>query len=80
MQRPRIFKPAVFPHFRAAAHTMKAAIIELLEGAGGSGLTVKEIAAKLNAKPGNVHVWFSSTGKTVKEIKKVKPATYAWVG
>jgi hypothetical protein len=59
---------------------MKTAIVQLLTAAGASGLSVQDIAAKLKAKPGNVHAWFSSTGKTVKEIRKVKPATYAWVG
>ena len=59
---------------------MKTAIIELLTGAGASGLSVQEIAAKLKAKPGNVHVWFSSTGKTVKEIKKLGPGKYGWAG
>ena len=78
-------KPGRKPGRPAKAKTgvrgaMKAAIIELLTAAGASGLTVKEIASKLKAKPGNVHVWFSSTGKTVKEIKKIAPATYAWVG
>lgn len=64
----------------AAKGTLKAAIIELLKGAGSAGLTVKEIAARLNAKPGNIHVWFSSTGKRVKEINKVGTGQYAWVG
>ncbi len=78
-------KPGRKPGRPAKAKTggrgaMKAAITELLEGAGESGLSVQDIAAKLKAKPGNVHAWFYSTGKTVKEIKKVKPATYAWVG
>jgi hypothetical protein len=44
-----------------------------------AGLTVKEIASKFKAKPGNLHVWFSSTGRKVKQIKKIAPATYAWV-
>jgi transposase-like protein len=78
-------KPGRKPGRPAKAKTggrgaMKAAITELLEGAGESGLTVKEIAAKLNAKPGNVHAWFSSTGKTVKEIKKLAPSKYGWSG
>ena len=59
---------------------MKAAITEFLEGAGASGLSVQDIAAKLKVKPGNVHVWFSSTGKTVKEIKKLAPGKYGWSG
>ncbi len=64
----------------AAKGALKAAIIELLKGAGSAGLTVKEIAARLKAKPGNIHVWFSSTGKRVKEINKVGTGQYAWVG
>ena len=63
----------------AAKGTLKAAIIELLKGAGSAGLTVKEISAKFKMHPGNLHVWFSSTGRKVKEIKKIAPATYAWV-
>ncbi len=62
------------------AGATKDAIIELVKGAGKAGITVKEIAAKLGVKPQRIHVWFGSTGKKVKEIKKVKPATYAWVG
>jgi hypothetical protein len=63
-----------------ARGAMKAAITELLQGAGASGLSVLEIAAKLKAKPGNVHVWFSSTGKTIKQVKKLGPGKYAWSG
>jgi hypothetical protein len=59
---------------------MKTAITELLQVAGTAGLSVLEIAAQLKAKPGNIHVWFSSTGKTVKEIKKLGPGKYAWTG
>ncbi|MGD0537988.1 MAG: hypothetical protein ABSC03_10125 [Verrucomicrobiota bacterium] len=78
-------KPGRKPGRPAKAKTggrgaLKAAIIELLTAAGASGLTVQEIAAKLKAKPSNIHVWFSSTGKTVKEIKKLGPGKYAWVG
>lgn len=74
-------KPGRQPKVNLAAKgALKAAIIELLKGAGKPGLTVKEIAAQLEAKPGNIHVWFSSTGKRVKEINKVGSGRYAWVG
>ncbi len=63
----------------SARGVLKAAIIELLKGAGPAGLTVKQIATEFKAKPGNLHVWFSSTGRKVKGIKKIAPATYAWV-
>jgi hypothetical protein len=77
-------KPGRKPGRPAKARTgargaLKAAIIELLTGAGASGLTVQELAAKLKAKPGNVHVWFSSTGKTIKQVKKLGPGKYGWV-
>jgi hypothetical protein len=57
---------------------MKAAITALLTAAGAAGLSVREMAARLNTKPGNVHVWFSSTGRTVKEIRKLGPGKYGW--
>ena len=66
-----------FTHQKRGA--LKDAIISLLKAAGKSGVTVKEIAAQVKAKPGNIHVWFTSTGRKVKEIKKIAPATYAWV-
>lgn len=55
-------------------------IIGLLKAAGKEGLPVKSIAESLKLKPQNVHVWFSSTGRKVKEIKKLSPGTFAWVG
>jgi hypothetical protein len=68
---------SAFTHQKRGA--LKDAIIGLLKAAGKPGLTVKDIAAQVKAKPGNIHVWFTSTGKKVKEIKKIAPATYAWV-
>lgn len=55
-------------------------IIGLLKEAGKEGLPVKSIAGSLKLKPQNVHVWFSSTGRKVKEIKKLGPGLFAWVG
>lgn len=57
---------------------LKEKVIALLQGAGKSGVTVREIAAKLGLKPQRIYVWFNATGRTIKEIKKVAPATYAW--
>ena len=59
---------------------IKETIIDLIKGAGESGITVKEVAGKLNTKPQRIHVWFGSTGKKINEIKKLGPAKYAWVG
>ena len=57
---------------------LKERILALLEAAGSDGLKVKEIAAKLDAKPGNISVWFSTTGK--KLVTKVEPGRYAVKG
>lgn len=39
---------------------------------------MKEIAEKLASKPGNIAVWFSTTGK--KLVNKVEPGRYAVKG
>jgi hypothetical protein len=54
---------------------LKDRILALLHSAGGQGLKVKEIAEKLATKPGNIAVWFSTTGK--KLVNKVEPGRYA---
>jgi len=57
---------------------LKEKILTLLETAGSEGLKVKEIADKLGAKPGNISVWFSTTGKNL--VTKVEPGRYATKG
>ncbi|MFZ4779164.1 MAG: hypothetical protein ACOYM3_27700 [Terrimicrobiaceae bacterium] len=57
---------------------LKEKILALLETAGDEGLRVKEIAAKLDTKPGNISVWLSTTGK--KHTTKVEPGRYAVKG
>ena len=57
---------------------LKASILALLEAAGDQGLRVKYIAAKLGAKPGNIAVWFSTTGKKI--TTKIVPGRYAVKG
>ena len=57
---------------------LKEKILALLETAGSEGLKVKEIADKLGAKPGNISVWFSTTGKNL--VTKVEPGRYAVKG
>lgn len=65
---------------RAARGSVKAATIELLKQAGTAGITVSEIAAKLGARYGQVFNWFQATGKGIKEIKKLGPGKFGWVG
>lgn len=59
---------------------MKAAIVDLVKGAGKPGITIKEIADKLGLGYNRVFNWFYATGKTITEIKKAGPGKYAWTG
>ena len=57
---------------------LKDRILALLEAAGDEGVRVKDIAEKLAAKPGNIAVWFSTTGKAI--TRKVSPGRFAKKG
>ena len=56
----------------------KELIIAELQAAGQEGMTVKDLAVKLDMKPANMHAWFQGTGKKIPEIKKVGPGKYSW--
>ncbi len=64
---------------RTSGAPLKERIVRSLKGAGKSGVTVKELAARLGKSYGNISVWFHTTAKGVKEIKKVAPGRFAWV-
>lgn len=55
---------------------LKERILEMLRAAGDMGVTVSEIAEELSIRPANVHVWFSTTGKRLEEVKKVAPGRF----
>ena len=57
---------------------LKERIVQTLKTAGKSGTTVKELAGKLGKSYGNLSVWFHTTAKGIKEIKKVEPGRFAW--
>jgi hypothetical protein len=57
---------------------LKEQIVGTLKAAGRSGATVKDLAAKLGKSYGNVSVWFHTTGKGMKEVKKIEPGRFAW--
>ena len=59
---------------------LKERIVETLKASGKSGATVKDLAAKLGKSYGNISVWFHTTAKGIKEIKKVEPGRFAWAG
>lgn len=55
---------------------LTATILSELKAAGPKGVSVGDIAKKLGANYRNVYIWFATTGKKFKEVKKVAPATY----
>jgi hypothetical protein len=57
---------------------LKEPLLQALKSAGSSGATVKDLAAKLKVKPGNIFSWFYTTGKKIKGITKVGEAKYAY--
>jgi hypothetical protein len=63
---------------RSSGAPLKEQIVGSLKAAGKSGETVKDLAAKLGKGYGNISVWFHTTGKGMKEIKKVEPGRFAW--
>jgi len=63
---------------RSPGAPMKDRIVQALKTAGKSGATVKDLAAKLGKNYANISVWFHTTGKGIKEIKKVGPGKFAW--
>ena len=58
---------------------LKVGLLKTLQAAGKQGLSVKELAASLKAKPASVSVWFYTTGKKIKGIKKVGKARFAYI-
>ena len=58
---------------------LKDGLLKTLQAAGKDGLSVKELAASLKAKPASVSVWFYTTGKKIKGIKKVGKARFAYL-
>jgi hypothetical protein len=63
---------------RSPGAPLKERIVGTLKAAGKSGVTVKDLAAKLGKSYGNISVWFHTTAKGIKEIKKVEPGRFAW--
>ena len=58
---------------------LKDGLLNALQAAGKDGLSVKELAASLKAKPASVSVWFYTTGKKIQGIKKVGKARFAYI-
>ena len=63
---------------RSTGAPLKERIVQTLKAAGKSGVTVKDVAAKLGKSYGNISVWFHTTAKGIKEIKKIEPGRFTW--
>jgi len=61
---------------RAPRGAIKKKILAALKAAGDTGLKVTDLSKKIGVKNANVHVWFSSTGSKLPEIKKVGKGHY----
>jgi len=61
---------------RAPRGAVKKKILAALKAAGDAGMKVTDLSKKIGAKNANVHVWFSSTGSKMAEIKKVGKGHY----
>src|SRR5438477_11854356 len=77
--KPRVARRAMAKaKGRSPGAPLKQRIVQTLKTAGKSGVTVKDMAAKLGKSYGNISVWFHTTAKGIKEIKKVEPGRFAW--
>ncbi len=76
--KPRLVGNARDARKPSRSGPLKQRIIRRLKAAGNSGVTVKDLAAKLGTGYSNISVWFHTTAKKVKEIKKVAPGRFAW--
>lgn len=73
-------KPGRKPGKRGKRGKLKDSVLAILQESGKGGITVKEIAAKVNREPANIYTWFFNTGKKIKQVKKVGEAKWAWIG
>lgn len=64
------------PPAGAPTGELRERVMGLLRESNGAGLSVKEMAARLNVKDTNVYNWFNTTGKKIEEIEKTGPAKY----
>jgi hypothetical protein len=55
-------------------------VLAALREAGASGLTIKDLAAKLGRDTGAIHTWFFNAKKAKrKDVKKIGEAQWQWV-
>jgi hypothetical protein len=54
-------------------------VLQELEHAGPSGLTVRELAERLGLKLNNLYSWFYSTGRKIAQLRKVEDGRWAYI-
>lgn len=59
---------------------LSVAVQAALKSAGKGGIGVRDLAKSLGLDPRNLFVWFSTTGKKFKAIRKVSPGHYRLQG
>ena len=72
-------RPAARSRKPSARGQLKDRIIGALMEAGKPGVTIKDMSEKLGTSYGNISVWFHTTAKGVREVKKVAPGRFAWM-
>jgi hypothetical protein len=75
--KPAVTKPGPKSGRRRAR--LKDGLLAKLQPAGKEGMAVKDLAASLGVKPTSVSIWFYTTGKKIKGIKKVGRARFAFL-
>lgn len=61
-----------------ARGSLKTEILQALAKAGEKGMSVQELAKKVKRPEGNLHVWFSTTGKKIEGITKIEKGQYSY--
>jgi len=61
---------------RGKRGALKESVLKALKEAGKKGVSIKELSSKLGVKNQNLHVWFHTTGKTVKGLKRSGPGQW----
>jgi hypothetical protein len=73
---PRFKARQGFGRMPARRGELKTQILDALKEAGDAGVTIRELAEKLDARYKNIYIWFVTTGKRIGGISKVGPARY----
>jgi DNA invertase Pin-like site-specific DNA recombinase len=61
---------------RSKRGALKEKIVRALRSAGKKGVTIRELSKQLRVPSANLYVWFNSTGRNVRGIKKTGVAKY----